>query len=265
MKKTKIIVGVLAIIMAFALIGCGDKKSKNTEDLIKNEDDSYTLGTERPEFDENADDESIPKVKLNDLKVDFSLKEENKVETNFEYDHRGLYEYENFEPSKKVTQYSLKYKSLKDTIYLGYYEGINEDGTNGKVYFIENNSYGIYEYYYDMYGGILNNNWKDALFLVDLDKKDDMVEICIEHNMYDEPSIYVISYGKNKYRYRGNCSYSGNEEDIYLRGNRMFFGEKSYTTDRDENSVLFYYVEIYNNEKSIYNDQLIEVYNENAY
>lgn len=267
MKKAKIVVGILSLIMSFTLIGCGDDKPKNMEGLIQNEDGSYTVVEETPEleFDENADDESIPKVKFNDLKIDFTLKEENKVKTNFEYDHMGMYEEENFEPSKKVIQYSLKYKSFKDTIYLGYYEGVNEDGTNGKMYFIENNSNGIYEYYYDMYGGILNNNWKDALFLVDLDKKDDKVEICIKHDI-NGTLLDMFNYGKNgDYGYITNFRYSGNEEDIYLRENRMFLGEYSYTTDIHGNSVLYLYYEMYTNEKSHYNGDFIEVCNEKVF
>ena len=110
MKKTKIVVGLLSLIMAFTLIGCGDNNTKNMEGLIQNEDGSYTVVEEEPkfEFDENADDESIPKVKFNDLKVEFTLKEENKVETNFEYDPNGFYEEENFEPTKKVTEIILQ-------------------------------------------------------------------------------------------------------------------------------------------------------------
>ncbi|MBR4110284.1 MAG: hypothetical protein IKK43_01165 [Clostridia bacterium] len=187
MKKTKIVVGVLSLIMAFTLIGCGNNDKNQTD--VENNNEIIISGENN---DENLEQSETGVKIAEELKIPFELKEENIVEENFEY------EYHYFNKSKKIIEYSLEHEMLNGPIYFGRSEGIYEErGDKHTVYFIEYNNE-IVATYEDEDKEPNAFNWKEAILLMDLNENDDYIEM----NVYS--ACYRI--GKNEFIHMGYIS-----------------------------------------------------------
>lgn len=164
MKKTKIIVGVLSLIMAFTLIGCGNNNKNKTG--IENNNEIIISGENN---NENLE-QSETKIKtLEELKIPFELKEENIVEENFEYDYDGY-----FNTSTKTIEYSLDHEKLKGPIYFGRLDGVDKTfGNELRAYFIEYDDQIVATYGQGFY----LNDWKDAISVLDFNDRDYYIEL----------------------------------------------------------------------------------------
>lgn len=234
MKKTKIVVGVLSLIMAFNLVGCGNDSENKIG--IENNNEIIISGENN---DENLEQSETGVKTAEELKIPFELKEENIVEENFEYDY-DVY----FNISTKMIEYSLEHEKLNGPIYFGYLEGFQ---TDHKAYFIEYNNQIVatYDgYLYDMVNfKDIMATWKDAVSVLDFNEKDEFIEI--EISMMEMDWMVYDFYRISKDEFINMGSFRGGLMGIDLENNRIYTGS-SYLRFIEE-KVLTNYYEIVDN------------------
>ena len=191
----KIYIEILFVILLVLLVACTNENNVNIKDL------NFDNGI-KDEIIINKEEENIDKKQyLYDLEINYELKEENKIEEDFEYTR-----YEKTNKYRKIIEYSFEVEN--EIVYLGRLEKNNSEYPE-MIHFLEYNGKMI-DFYIDYVTVDRQKVWKDFVFVIDLDESDLHKEIVIwkleDPIEYSTLEFYriiddqIISMGKMEHR-----------------------------------------------------------------